>query len=306
MDGMSKEKLTIDSIMSMRSKDLRNILIQIFNQDRAYITKIIDKAELRDLALKLFINKNSKEEQYALMYRAGAVSLLLLVLLLVLINYQAIRSSLTYKRIWKTFKKMFYKQRKRFKMIVYSFHEQAYIVCSAFLLAMIGEIYCALIQLTTSLSWIIPSHIYYYRFRLPSLSMPLSTSMLLPAKLRDQHQGFGLDLGPMVTIWGLIWIVNQLDNYGAAGMSKVMAKKDTATWSSRSTSFSTDKDNKSAGKEEDKNPDDRSHVKEDIPHRAAAEELTQEEIDFILKSEMALHEERLRSEDPQRDITGID
>jgi hypothetical protein len=294
---MSKERisLTIDGIMSMRSKDLRNILIQSFHQDRDYILSIIDRNELRDLAIKLFVIQNSKDQQYAFMYQAGVLAVILLVSVIVILNLNIIRnfiSNLTRKRLWKMLKSTFYKQRKRFKMMVFSFNEQAYMTSLVFLLATILEIYYALIQLTALLSWVIPSHIYYYRYRLPSLSMPLSTSMLLPANTRNEHQGFGLDIGPMVTTWILIWLVSQLDNYGAAGMSKVMMEKDKATWSSRpsSTRMKMSRDNEDKAVRQSDIDACSGIQTQDKAHgqRAADGELTQEEIDFILQSEMSL------------------
>lgn len=111
----------------------------------------------------------------------------------------------------------------------------------------------------------------------------------MPKSSDSQGQGFGIDMGPMITAWILMWLVNRIDNYAAKFMGDGMNARDKTTWSSKSINRSSTSNDNSQNNPEFIFPDETSNpnqFRRNQDDRGSLwglneDEFTEEELQFL-------------------------
>lgn len=256
---MSSASSLLLDIEVMRTRELKNLLLQRLHCDPGHINKVLDRDELRRLAKKLVMENPSLVSSSS---TSSSVSsspqpfqrpmspsqtwwqlIVLLILLLLSLLYVGgfsfgPNAGFKWKNVWKFIKSQFYRAAKRVEMAVTCFHEAIYLGGLSLLIANLVEVYGMIIQFSSLLSWILPAHsiIMVWLTSLPRISVPLSalmntmTSSKMTSFATSTSSSFGIDVGPMLTIWLCIWLTNQLENIGAGRLQTRLFSTNRKEW----------------------------------------------------------------------------
>ena len=178
----------VDDISTMRTRDLKNFLVQKMHLDSKVISKIIDKAELRNLAQHYAheINTNADIDSRMLIFYIGIACFTLVFLfcrnkshILSAINYLS-RSSSTFI----TYELRLYI---KFNTILKSIRKFKFVEAMMILITILIDISIIYINISTIFSWVLSRSSSIRKYFLPTLSLSLSPSMLA----RNSSNGFG-------------------------------------------------------------------------------------------------------------------
>ena len=187
------KRFRVDEISTMRTRDLKNFLIQRVHLDSNVISKIIDKAELRKLALYYANEKNIAADVDSRIFLFYIGIACLTSVFLFIRNKSQILSAVDYvSRRSSAF--INYELRINIKCIAilrnikkFKFTEAVMIFIT--ILIDLSIIY---INLSTILSWILSSSSPIRKYFLPTLSFLLSSSMLTATNMNSLGQQQGI------------------------------------------------------------------------------------------------------------------
>ena len=188
LQATNTARFHIDDISTMRTRDLKNFLVQRMHLDSKVISKIIDKTELRNLAIHYAneMNKDADIDSKMLIFYIGIAFFTLGFLslrnkshILSVIDYLSRRSS--------TF--ITYELRLYIKCnaILKSIRKFKFVEAMMILVTILLDISIIYINFSTILSWVLSRSSPIRRYFLPTLSLSLSPSMLA----RNGSNGFG-------------------------------------------------------------------------------------------------------------------
>ncbi|KAJ1411117.1 hypothetical protein B484DRAFT_455691 [Ochromonadaceae sp. CCMP2298] len=245
---MSLEALIFENggISQMRARELRNMLVQKLGVDSSLIDGILDREELKEMAstilsLRLQEQYNAQFQQHALIATAvvGALTILYFLRHIILYFIVAIGNVL-----YTTYLEINYKNTYKVKLISFSVKKRKPVGVVALLLSLVLEFLVMLLQLSTLLSWVVPRNHILRQFLPPSLSLPVSIDTVMgkggtgskskspsgpsgPSGMAESISSFSLDVGPMVTIMALKFIINKLDEYSASVVLDYLSDKES-------------------------------------------------------------------------------
>jgi len=208
---LSDEKDSFD-VSKLRAKDLRNLLLQKLNVDRARIEKILDRQELKELA-EMLLSKRRDD----LCFRTICITSIFGVCIIIVASI-ALRNYTTIKDIvaglfYTIFPNNYIWQRKLKLLTVFSARKKRRIVGAiSVLVSMILEVVLLWVQISALLSWIIPVGSTLRTFLFFGFSFQVGNAMLTNV---SQAPDFNIDLGPVITLMVLRWVVSTLDNFSA-------------------------------------------------------------------------------------------
>lgn len=226
-----------NSVETLRARELKNLLIQKLGVDPALIRKIVDRAELKEMVVSIVYEKfkeKSRAEYIAMSYK---VAIVVGVLTLVYFSRDFILGC--FVSIYEMLGESSYKSVKKSKLLMYNIKRWNYLAAMALLVSLMLELAVAWIQLSILLSWVISRDSIIRGFMLPTLSFPVSANTIANVAsgkgLQNASQStsvagtlgsYSLDVGPMLTIMAINFIVGRLDNYAAGVVLEHKRRKD--------------------------------------------------------------------------------
>lgn len=224
---LTMEKLVFENgIDDMRARDLRSLLVQKLGVDLNLVNKILDRNELKELVKTILhekIKQKTNEEYTALAYQVSIVVGILTILYLcrniiwgLMLSLKDILGESTYKSA------------KKGKLLIYNLKQKKFIAAASLSISLLIELTIMWIQWTVLLSWVLsPDHVLR-RYAPPTLSFPVSANTLVRAATNGKDvntsdssgigariSNFSMDVGPMLTVMALNFLVNKLDEYAA-------------------------------------------------------------------------------------------
>jgi hypothetical protein len=223
-----EEFLFENNVGGMRARELRNLLIQKLGVDPDLISRIIDREELKQMVTAIVYQKyqlQSREQFIHMSYKVAAVIGVVTILYLCRNIIWGCAVS-----IYEMVGESSYKSAKKFQLLVYNAKRKKYLGTLALAVSLLLELSVAWMQVAVMLSWILSRDHFLRRFMLPTLSFPVSANTLVGAaggKAVNKSSGgsdgsigatlgsYSLDVGPMITIAALNFLINKLDNFAA-------------------------------------------------------------------------------------------
>lgn len=217
-----------NDVDNMRARELRNLLIQKLGVDPALIARIIDRDELKRMVNSIVYEKyraQVRQGYIQLSYKAGAVVAVLLVLFLCRNIIWGFIVSVS-EMIGETS----YKSSKKFKLLMYNVKRRKFTGALALTVSLLLELAVMWMKVAVMLSWVLSRDHFLRRFMLPTLSFPVSANTLVGAatgrSAASTQAGseptigaalgsYSMDLGPMITIAALNFLIAKLDNLAA-------------------------------------------------------------------------------------------
>jgi hypothetical protein len=235
-DYVSLQK-QIAEVQSMRSAQLRNILLQDYHIKHGIIDKMIDRQELKQLLVQIL---NEKQEKICASVVSYFFTGLCGLLLISILSYKY-RKNLY--QVFKYFLSLFidkYLLKQKLKVLkLCSSNRKAYLGVFLMIISLLLEVLVVWIQSSLLLSWIIPSHWYVRNFlfygglKLPLASTlgQLSSSAMSSSSQKSssatQSSGWDVDIGSIISLAIYRRIISFLDNYSSGLYMK--ATDDTNT-----------------------------------------------------------------------------
>lgn len=204
----------------MRASEIRNLLIQKYGVQPAEVAKILDKNELKEMLASL-LAAGEKRQIWTNM-ASNIVSCLYAIFVIIMLFFAARPMIGALSSIHSKDNKTLYKirlmwsqaKKRRVKGVIY------------LLVSLIFEFLSFGMSASVLLSWILTANSPYRRYMIPTLSFPVNAGALRSvlsgssaSQLFSQggsDSGFGLDIGPMLTISGVNWLVSRLEEMSAS------------------------------------------------------------------------------------------
>lgn len=220
-------------IDDMRASDLRNMLIQKLGVSSSLVSRIIDKKELVHLMKNVLLNrieKQSNEQFQRHLYLTALVGVVILIVYLC----RSLLKSVIY-RIVNSLQSINYIAIKKVRLIGYNIRKREVIGALFLFISLLLECAMCYIQVCTILTWFISRDHPLRRYILPTISIPINSDKMLSATKQSSRgslmlnqndfnhgvstsssSGFSIDVGPMITIALMRWLINACDNYSAS------------------------------------------------------------------------------------------
>lgn len=219
-----------NNVNDMRARDLRNLLVQKLGVSQALVNRIMDRNELKEMVTSIMYKKLQQQSHDEMLYKlyVGTAIVGVLTLLYICRKYlfkivEMFHSALS---------EFSYKSAHKVKLVMFNFQHSNFLPAVALLISLLFETVVMWIQTSILLGWIIPHGHVIRRFFFPTFSFPVSAGALLKAGsggkvskplstesssggLGEAVSNFSLDLGPMITIAVLNFLINRLDEYAA-------------------------------------------------------------------------------------------
>lgn len=203
--------------MNMRAEHLRKFLVKVGFEPKL-VEKTLDRVDLKSMAIS-YLEEQVKKEADAIFWAIAWKSALAGVVLTLVIVY--------FSTICKIFRELFEKLKSHnyrviqnysmFKMSLESGAKQASIWL-AFATAL--EVIASYMQLCVFLGWVLSYESPVRLWFIPMLSIPANTNMLRGGGFNAQQHsnGFGLNLGPMLTMYLTHWMSGKCEALGVKSM----------------------------------------------------------------------------------------
>ncbi len=217
----------------MRASEIRNLLIQKFGVDVATVTKILDKQELKQLLLSYMVQQQTKD------YYDGIKSNLLHFLYLGFVLAMLILALKPIAEFLRNFRSNDNKSLFKVKLILSNFKKGNIYGGVTLFLSFFLEIIASAMTLSTFLSWILAYNSPYRKYMVPMLSFPINSEMIrnvakggvpgsnpLSPAASGGGSGFGIDVGPMLTIMAVNWLVKKFEELSASTVMHSVRKRE--------------------------------------------------------------------------------
>ncbi len=214
-----------DSLNDMRTRELKNFLIQKNNFDYKLVNQIFDRDELIQLALsseKNYSNSNYyHSEEFAII-----ISRILLFILLGYVTYKC--RHIINDILLDPFTSCYYRIMLKVGWMRKCIKKYFMLSFLAFFVSCIIEIYGPLIQLRILFSWIVPTDNYVRIFLnqyVKILSLSVNPSLVVKNKKLSSFMNYGIDLGPVITLYLLKFVKNKLEDFACGALLKYREEK---------------------------------------------------------------------------------
>jgi hypothetical protein len=231
-DYVSLQK-QIAEVQSMRSAQLRNILLQDYHIKHGIIDKMIDRQELKQLLVQILNEKQEKICTSVVTYFFTGLCGLLLLSILCYKYRQNLYQIFKYFLSFFIDKHLLKQKSKVLKLC--SSNRKAYLGVFLMILSLLLEVLVAWIQASLLLSWIIPSHWYIRNFLFyGGLKLPLASTIghLSSATMSSSTQktssvgqpsgGWDVDIGSIISLALYRKVISFLDNYSSGLYMKTL------------------------------------------------------------------------------------
>lgn len=217
--------ITADSVTSMRAQELRNLLIQKFGVSRDTVARILDRNELKDIAIDYVIKDQFANNKKKYLSTSAKVSILILMIIALISSRNYI--PIIIRQMKDFIIDNYVKTYKRLQISYKCLRRGHLFACFIFAVASLLELYIAWVNISVLGHWILPKSSFVRFLFAKTISLPLSPQMLT-TKTNDLMTGlnnWSIDIGPMISLWISRWLVEKLENYGAGIMLKQKKRK---------------------------------------------------------------------------------
>jgi hypothetical protein len=217
----------IEDFEGYRTRDLKKLLEEHLDVSHSVILKILDRRELKELALKSIARKRLliKMQRFWTCLTSYSWYIVLIAMFIMVLPFflQWFRSSTNGFQ-------------KRISTLQISLKQRMIIISLLLVLGLIFEIVIYCIQFFTLLSWITPKPLQaFYSRWLPIISMPLAAdpSFFLGKKSTYETNQFAsnsntgtysLDVGPIITIYAYKYIQKSIETFAAGKLLEKIRK----------------------------------------------------------------------------------
>lgn len=223
-DGNLLSKHIID-IETMRARELRNLLISKLRINPDSITKILDRQELKVLALNELIKKqNVIQNDY---FKAELFKLLIFIIIIVVLLFLVKPMTHILYALLNQFYETRYQIQTKCNMLMVSFHNKYYLALIAFFVSMFLDVLSPAIQYSIVANWLGMPRL------IRTFSLPVNPAMFLGTSNKSSSSqisktlgNFSLDFGPMITIFIIGFVKNWLNDYGASKLINLARAKE--------------------------------------------------------------------------------
>ncbi len=209
-------------IDSMRTRQLRSFLVKL-GADRLEIDKLMLREELEGLAHQLVLDENQEKVNNYQIRVAYYVTILLGILVFVFAVKNLLFGFL--QGIIQFFSGEIYQIRLKLKTMRMAVKNFRVVAIMGLLLSVLCDGLVNWIQMSILASWILPRHSFLRNYMIQTFSLPMSPAQLLGTG----SSAFALDMGPMLTLWGLRWLSKQFEEVVGGNLIDIADKK----WSKR-------------------------------------------------------------------------
>ena len=215
----------------MRSRELRKHLLKL-GHDREELNKILDRAELKQLAEEFYSSKQKYDDEAA--YRAKGVkfSIACIILASIFIFWEPISG--VFGGMKETIDGFVYQLKERIRLIRMSLVNRFPLAAISLLLAIFLEILQPMIQISILASWVIPSSSSLRRFLIPMPNFQITVNHFLgqkegkstaPTTSFGDIGNMGVNIAPMVLMWISSYVKHKLEDFGASRLISVVEAK---------------------------------------------------------------------------------
>lgn len=241
-------------LFTMRTRDLRQLLLKKLGADQDDIAKIIDKQELRYFAANLIQEEIAHRANGVLNERLWKYTLIAIGISIIFLSRQPLIAIV--QGVVEYFKSVKYQISSKFALVRLSIRNRLPIVCISLIIASALELVSPLMQMSVAASWILPSYSPLRRYLFPSLSIPVSADMLMstvtgkktPSTRSQQNVpspspkpgslfsdtvthalgsvgSMGINVGPMLTLMIVGFVKNRLENWAASYLVNIVEER---------------------------------------------------------------------------------
>ena len=194
----------------LRSKDLKKILFDLgFGRDE--VRRLIDKNDLIDLILATFQSRQISRAAEANWHILLKTSFIGLIVILAVVFHRQLLTALVAASHYVWGEHWMFQE--KFRLIRKSAKHQLFLASFSLLLSCLIDGIIPLINLSTLLSWFVPSDSIIRKYLFPSPYIPLSPSSVLGV-----GSTVGLNIGPMLMLWVFKILKTRLENYAAESL----------------------------------------------------------------------------------------
>lgn len=213
-----------DSLNDMRSRELKNFLVQKINIDAKVVNQIFDRNELIQLALS-----SEKNHNINYLYRNEFSIIFCRLLLFIIFGYITYKCRHVINEILlDPFTSCYYRIVLKVGWMKKCIKKKFIIAFLAFLLSCLIDIYSPLIQLRILCSWITPSNSIIRTLMnryVQILSLPVNPSLVMTNKNLSSFVNYGIDLGPVITLYLLKFTKHKLEDFACSILLKHQDEK---------------------------------------------------------------------------------
>lgn len=213
----------LKDLEGMRARELQKFLISKAAMDPTEVKNILDRKVLKQLAMEYLMDEKQEEVRkvnFARMYKTAITVICILFAVL----FRDILSAL-FLGLAGWFSGIFYRFSSTLKLIRTSLKHYLFLSSFYLIVAAAIEVFLAWVQLSVLVGWVTP-HGHFLRKYSPKLfSVAVNSNMILPTG-SSKSPGFGLDIGPMITMWILGWIKSKLETYGSAYLVNILQERE--------------------------------------------------------------------------------
>ena len=205
-------------IDSMRTRQLRSFLVKL-GADRLEIDKLMLREELEGLAHQLVQDENQEKVNNYQIRVAYYVTIFLGVLVLAYVLKNLFFGIL--EGILQFFSGELYQIRLKLKTMKMAVKNFRVVAIMGLLLSVLCDGLVNWIQISILASWVLPRHSFLRNYLIQTFSLPMSPAQLLGAG----SSAFALDMGPMLTLWGLRWLSKQFEEVVGGSLIDIADRK---------------------------------------------------------------------------------
>ena len=213
-DSTLLSKYIID-IETMRARELRNLLISKLKYNTYSISKILDRQELKVLALNELIKRqNLINSDY---FKAELFKLIIFIIILVIILLLLKPLIHILYALLNQFYEIKYQIQIKCNMLLVSYQNKYYLALIAFFISMFLDVLGPAIQYSIVANWL------GFPKLIRTFSLPVNPAMVFgvsnnasSSQISKTLGNFSLDFGPMITIFVIGFVKNWLNDYGAS------------------------------------------------------------------------------------------
>ena len=205
-------------IDSMRTRQLRSFLVKL-GADRQETEKLMLREELESLAYQLVLDGDrEKFNSYKI-----RIAYYVTIFIGVLVFSFAVKDLFfgLIQGVLQFFAGELYQVRLKLKTMRMAVKNFRVVAIISLLLSVLCDTLVNWIQISILASWILPRNNFLRRYLIQTFSLPMSPAQLLGVG----SSAFALDMGPMITLWGLRWLSKQFEEVVGGSLIDIADRK---------------------------------------------------------------------------------
>ena len=235
-----------NNVDGMRARDLRNLLVQKLGVSQDLVNRVLDRNELKEMVTSIVYRKLQDRSHDVMMQNVYTTTIVVGVLTVLYMGRKYIYTAI--QLLYSTLSELSYKSAHKLKLVVFNAQNRKFNPAFALTISLFLEVLSTLINFTILLGWIVPHGHVLRKYFIPTFSFPVSAGALLKAGtggekanrrsaslsshteasggIGEAVSNFSLDIGPMITIAVLNFVINRLDEYAAGVVLENVKDKD--------------------------------------------------------------------------------